>query len=83
MIYVKIINDQTGSLKKGNYTWGVWCNGVQLAAGVISGHQRAKGWLPLLRKLVRQAKKNHTVPNEIPPAQLELILGLGETDEKV
>jgi len=83
MIYVKIVNDGTGSLKKGNYAWSVWGNESLIAAGAISGHQRAKGWLPLLRKLVRQAKKNQTVPNELPPAQLEVIPGLGETNDKV
>lgn len=78
MLWVKVINDATGTLKKGNYTYVVGVNELTLAEGKITGHQRAKGWLPLLRKVMRlAAKQERFKPNEtLPTAQLEIIPGL-------
>ena len=61
MLWVKCINDATGTHKKGNYKWEVGVNEVLLASGEVKGHQRAKGWLPLLRKVVRLSAKQHIV----------------------
>ena len=54
---VQITDDGTGSPKKGNYYWKVTINDTVLASGVAKGHQRAKGWKKLLKKVTNAAMK--------------------------
>ena len=64
----------SSSKKKGDYTWEVRIAEHRVAFGELKGHQRSKGWFPLLRKIVRQIYKG------LPFDQKEELTG-GEVSE--
>ena len=51
MLIIKIKNDGTGDVVKGNYDWEVWVNPNIIDAGRVEGHYRKDGWEQLLRRI--------------------------------
>jgi len=51
MLIIKIKNDETGDVVKGNYDWEVWVNQNIIDAGRVEGHFRSDGWEQLLRRI--------------------------------
>ena len=51
MLIIKIKNDGTGDVVKGNYDWEVWVNQDVIDAGRVEGHFRSDGWEQLLRRI--------------------------------
>ena len=68
MISVTITEQDGGTARKGNYKWSVDVNGSSVAKGEVKGHQRAKGWKKLLKKVTNAVMKAPTVE----PVQQEL-----------
>ena len=51
MLTIRIHNDGTGDVVKGNYDWEVWVNQDKIDAGRVEGHYRKDGWEQLLRRI--------------------------------
>ena len=51
MLTIRIHNDGTGDVVKGNYDWEVWVNQNIIDAGRVEGHFRSDGWEQLLRRI--------------------------------
>jgi len=68
MIIVTITEQDGGTARKGNYKWSVSVDGSVPAEGETKGHQRAKGWKKLLKKVTNAVMKVPTVE----PVQQEL-----------
>ena len=62
MLWLTCLDDDTGTAKKANYNWQIHSyGGAVVASGHIRGHQRAKGWKKLLKKVTNAAMKVPTV----------------------
>jgi hypothetical protein len=57
MLRIEIINDGTGDEKVGFYEYAVFINNDCIAEGGIDFHLRANGWISLVDKVVRDARK--------------------------
>ena len=55
MLWMKVVNDGSGTLQVGNYTYSVFVNEQKLTDGKITGYKRVRGWKTLLRKAVKEA----------------------------
>jgi len=51
MLTIRIHNDGTGDVVKGNYDWEVWVTQDKIDAGRVEGHYRKDGWEQLLRRI--------------------------------
>ena len=55
MLWMKIINDASGSIEFGNYEWTIGVNERVLASGQVLSHRRSTGAESLLREVLRKA----------------------------
>ena len=48
MLWIKIVNDGTGTLQEGNYNVTIGINETVVFEGKIKSHDRSKGWEKLV-----------------------------------
>ena len=60
MLWMKIINDSTGSIEFGNYEWAIGVNERVMAKGQVLSHRRSTGAEALLREVLRKASPQLT-----------------------
>jgi len=54
MLIIKIHNDSTGSNESANYNYNVLVNTSLIASGRILEHNRADGWVELVKRIVEK-----------------------------
>lgn len=58
MLIIKIQNDNTGTVKVGNYRYQVMVNDTVIESGEVKKYKRKEGWRGLLLQLVDQSSKS-------------------------
>lgn len=59
MLIVVITNDATGTNESANYRYEVRVNTKTVASGEIKNHNRADGWIELLKLLIEKGQKEN------------------------
>ena len=57
MLIIKIHNDSTGSNESANYNYDVLVNTSLIASGRIVDHNRADGWVELVKRMVEKQER--------------------------
>lgn len=58
MLWLRFVNDGTGTEKIVNYDWDVGINKTILFSGRVEGHPRCQGWVGLVRRAIKNYIKS-------------------------
>lgn len=53
MLWLRFVNDGTGTKKIANYDWDVGIDKTIIYSGRVDGHPRSQGWVGLVRRAIK------------------------------